>query len=74
MTKHWIGSLTIRKRDHTLKVTVHNIILQGNSEYELKRNPRNITTALRYMEEKVEKESPSRWVVVEFILHKELPC
>lgn len=73
MAKRWIGSLTLQKRDHTLRITVDNIILEGNSEYEIKRNLRNITTALRYTERNIVKDNPSRWVVRDFILYKQLP-
>jgi len=73
MAKRWIGSLTLQKRDHTLRITVDNIILEGNSEYEIKRNLRNITTALRYTDRNIVKDNPSRWVVRDFILYKQLP-
>lgn len=69
----YAGSVKIKKRDGTLSITVDNIVISGDQEFDMKRNYDNLKRALRYMKGGDRKgEDPARWVIVEIIIHKRL--
>ena len=69
----YAGSVKIRKRDNTLSVTVDNIVISGDQEFDMKRNPDNLKRALKYMKGGNKKgEDFDRWVIVEIVIYKRL--
>lgn len=69
----YAGTIQIRKRDGSRTVTVENVVIKGEQEFDMKRNFENLKRALRYMKGGDEKgEDPTRWVISEIIIHKRL--
>ena len=69
----YAGSVKIRKRDNTLSVTVDNIVISGDQEFDMKRNYDNLKRALKYMKGGNKKgEDFDRWVIVEIVIYKRL--
>lgn len=71
----YVGTVTIRRRDNSIQVTVEHIVVVGREMDDMKRNPDNLVRALRYMggnRSRVSGEDPMRWVIIEVIVHKKL--